>query len=162
MIPSPFRTDPLTPEFVHPSQFYPSRATSGEHKLLLAVLEEALACLCAPLPRGKYGVVRAQRLRQEARDWITSEDTQWPFAFLTVCGVLGLDAGGIRTTVLREGFKLQTQGFRNNQVAGPPPKVGTRELLDDIDLAVQQQRRKKERAWPRRGDHPSVRPEGCP
>lgn len=148
---SPYSFTPITEELVSPVQFFPGRGTSGEKRLLLAVLEEAISCLYSPLPRGNWGRARVLKLRADAREWILSDETHRIFAFASICAALDYDARTLRAAVLREGFKLHTQGFRNNQVAGPPPKIGTKELLDDLDSAVQQHRRKKERAWPRRG-----------
>ena len=78
---------------VLPEQFFGARAPvhprSGAADLLRAVLEDALYC------------VRIPGLAQEAAAWFFSEDERWPFAFVNVCGALGLDPAAVRRTLPR-------------------------------------------------------------
>lgn len=126
----PVQSSPFTPEFVHPAQFHPQRATSCEKRLLLAVLEEAITCVYAHVPPSGYGIRRAQRLRQEARDWFLSTERKWLFSFERICETLGYDPDSLRAQVLSEGFKLKDQGFRLNQVASSQMKIGVKEFLE--------------------------------
>jgi hypothetical protein len=68
-----------------------------EEALLIAVLEDAMDCICkyrsAP---DKY----RQRLLREEEQWFMSNANDRPFAFERVCEVLGLDAGSVRHAVL--------------------------------------------------------------
>ena len=63
----------------------------GERKLMLAVLEDALRTLLlakrAPVPR--------KRLMNELA-WLESTSHAEPFAFESICDVLGIDAGYLR------------------------------------------------------------------
>ena len=83
----------LTPEqFVLPAR--ESRAAwTGERRLLLAVLEDAIYTY------GKYCHVRtrqAKRLFDEVQEWIWSRDTHWLYAFESICLYLQFDPDSIR------------------------------------------------------------------
>lgn len=138
---SPYAYNPIAEEFAPPEQFYPDRDTSREKRLLLAVLEEAITCLATPIPVGRYGVLRAHRLRQEARDWFESRSTEWICSFARICEVLGYDAEKLRTAVLREGFRLH-HGFRAGNITGSAMLVGTKDYLEDLDRAERRRRRR--------------------
>jgi hypothetical protein len=85
-----------------PEQFFGPRASVSavrpEAALMRAVLEEALMCL-----QGHFGLMgrRGQRLAQEAEAWFLSEDAHWPFAFISICEVLGLEPAAVREALLR-------------------------------------------------------------
>lgn len=69
-----------------------------EKKLMLAVLEDAVACF------QKY--VSAQRARekaifQEAEEWILEENSDWPFSFESICEILGLNPEYLRDGLLQ-------------------------------------------------------------
>jgi hypothetical protein len=72
-------------------------ATTGEQRLLLAVLCDAMAVYSAER-RGKR---RPGRLR-ELRQWFESGDRSYVFSFESVCDSLGLDACCVRHQVLGE------------------------------------------------------------
>jgi hypothetical protein len=64
-----------------------------------AVLEDALLCLQGHfLSTGRRG----RRLAQEAEAWFLSEDVHWPFAFVSICEVLGLEPVAVREALLRD------------------------------------------------------------
>ena len=82
---------------VHPDIFFgpPVSACSlrGEFALMYAVLEDALRCFRDQfVSEGRH----AQRLGREAEEWFFSEDHHWPFSFVNICAVLGLDPEYIR------------------------------------------------------------------
>lgn len=85
-----------------PEQFFGPRISVGtvcpEAALMRAVLEDALLCL-----QGRFFSMgrRGQRLAQEAETWFLSEDTHWPFAFISICEVLGLEPAAVREALLR-------------------------------------------------------------
>jgi len=84
-----------------PEQFFGPRANIGtirpEAALMRAVLEDALLCLQGHfISTGRRG----RRLEQEAEAWFLSEDVHWPFAFLSICEVLGLDPMAVREALL--------------------------------------------------------------
>ena len=86
------------PTVVLPSQLAttPSGRRSPEAWLMSAVLEDAFRCVDSNVGR------RSQRNRRELReayDWFSSDRRDWPFAFLTVCEVLGLDVAAVRQRV---------------------------------------------------------------
>jgi hypothetical protein len=92
----------LAPEAVLPTQFDDLRTTIAarppEHRLMFAVLEDAVHLyLAGP----GSGTIRVRRLFDEAERWITSDDASWPFSFVIVCQVLGLDPDCIRAGLRR-------------------------------------------------------------
>lgn len=64
-----------------------------EKKLMLSILEDAVACYQKFL-FAKDG--KAKALYREAEEWITDPNEDWIFSFTTVCETLGLDAAFIR------------------------------------------------------------------
>ena len=88
----------LTPEqFVHPAR-ESLAAWTGERRLLLAVLEEAVHTYY------KYCQVRTRREQQlfsEVQEWFLSQDTYWLYAFENICSHLGFDPDCIRTGLQR-------------------------------------------------------------
>lgn len=90
-------TQMLPPAAVLPEQFYSApvnvHAARGEVALMRAVLEDAIECFQKQaLKSGR----RAQRLAREAEEWLFKDDESWPFSFLNVCNVLGIDPAYIR------------------------------------------------------------------
>src|SRR5689334_16486318 len=65
---------------------------SGVHRLMLAILEDAVAVHVKSLSGG----VVTRRDAREARDWLRSHDRSVPFAFESICDLLGLDSSYIR------------------------------------------------------------------
>ena len=63
----------------------------GEHRLLRAVLEDALRTILA----ARHGGVGPAHIRRE-HAWMTSRDRGDPFAFESICDALDLDADWIR------------------------------------------------------------------
>lgn len=87
---------------VLPEQFYnpPARTTTGrgEVALMRAVLEEAVECFQKQFVKSGR---RAQRLAREAEEWIYADEVRWPFSFVNICAVLGLDPDYIRLKLKR-------------------------------------------------------------
>ena len=77
-----------------------------EKLLMLAVLEEALWCL-EKCPADSSPASR-EKLYNEARDWVLSEDAGWIFSFVQICAHLGFDHEYIRKG-LSVKFKLEIQ-----------------------------------------------------
>jgi len=64
-----------------------------EQRLMIAVLQDAIDCV------GKYRLTkdhRGRRLFDEAIQWLLAEETDWPYSFECICGVLGLDSNAVR------------------------------------------------------------------
>lgn len=65
----------------------------GEKRLMSAILEDAIDCF------QKYLWARDNRsrsLRLEAELWLLSDDDNWPFSFVNVCGALDFEFLAIR------------------------------------------------------------------
>lgn len=102
---------------VLPAQFW-TNGTSPEQpekRLLAAVLEEAIALLL----RAPSNDEEQTQAALDACDWLHSDDRTGPFAFASVCDVLGLDAEGVRSAIER--MRDGERGFvrpRNSAGAG--------------------------------------------
>jgi hypothetical protein len=62
----------------------------GELRLMAAVLEDAVNVL-RKRPRSRAG--------REAREWMASRDTTWPFSYERICEALDLDPNTVRREV---------------------------------------------------------------
>ena len=78
-----------------------------EKKLLLAVLEDAIACF------QKYVFARDGKGRVlflESEEWILEGDTDWLFSFANVCEMLGFEPSYLRDGLMRwKAQKLENQ-----------------------------------------------------
>ena len=77
-----------------------ANTTSGPIALMLAVLEDAIRCL----ERGRR--CRRPSVRKLAADadaWMRCDSREWPFAFASICDVLGVDVDAARASLLRTG-----------------------------------------------------------
>jgi hypothetical protein len=109
MWPGVVSEDGLIPEAVLPVQFRDicsqGSAVSPERELMVAVLHEAVA----DVQRYRSARGREQRkLYVEACQWLTSDDTTWPFSFASLCATLGLSPEGIREGLFLSGEKSGT------------------------------------------------------
>ncbi len=66
---------------------------------MLAVLMDAIRILRTRCPDGSGARPRRAWLRELG--WIEAEDCATPFSFVSICEVLGLDAGYVRRWILR-------------------------------------------------------------
>ncbi len=81
--------------FIPQTSFFASRPVAA---LLRAVLEDALMCFQSQfLTEGPH----ARQEAREAKQWFFSEEARWPFSFVTVCAVLGLEPDAIRQRLKR-------------------------------------------------------------
>jgi hypothetical protein len=64
----------------------------GEYRLMLAILEEAIVVY----ERSQSARVGAKNAGRDAREWLESRSRSSPFAFESICDLLGLDSGHIR------------------------------------------------------------------
>ena len=99
---NPWQARLLSGSSVLPEQFFNPQASLFTGRpvaaLLRAVLEDALACFQRQfLTVGR----RVQREAQEAKAWFLSEEEDWPFSFMSVCAVLGLEPDAIRQQLKR-------------------------------------------------------------
>lgn len=86
----------LPEQFFNPqTSFFTGRPVAA---LLRAVLEDALVCFQSQFITEGH---RVQREAQEAEQWFLSEDFHWPFSFVSICAVLGLEPEAIRQRLKR-------------------------------------------------------------
>ena len=72
--------------------------TEPEKRLMLAVLEDALACFQKHFSsRGGRGL----RLFRETEEWIFRGDNGQPFSFANICEVVGFDTEYVRQGLLK-------------------------------------------------------------
>jgi hypothetical protein len=118
------RRSPLLEDNLLPEQFFGPRANVGmvspEAALMRAVLEDALLCL--------YGHFRAPdrrslRLAHEAEAWFLSEEVHWPFAFRSICEVLGLEPEAVRKALLRDRSSWRSVPFKKIRRSVTAPRA---------------------------------------
>ena len=80
----------------------PTRIDSGEMRLALAVLEDALRCA---LRHHDSRVVEQRMAAREALDWMRSDDDSPPFTFVRICQLFDLDPDWVRAMVDRHVFR---------------------------------------------------------
>ena len=92
----------IAPAAVLPEQFHSSPRQHyhgrGEVALMQAVLEDAIECFEKQFGTPRF---RDYRIAREAEQWFFTDDYQWPFSFVNICSVLGIDPEPIRVE-LRE------------------------------------------------------------
>lgn len=103
----------IGPSIMVPAQmFEPARIELPEHRLMLAVLQNALDDLRA-----------ASRVRQRARDvlkeqraetiaWFCAEDDANVFGFESICAALHLPADAIRCALARRDWRLEVRSVK--------------------------------------------------
>src|SRR5689334_16027775 len=86
------------PDILLPNQYFAAfrrgRAVEGERRLMLAVLEDAVDAY-----RKHVGACdpREQASFLEAKEWFSSDDRSWLFAFENICDVLEMNADYLRS-----------------------------------------------------------------
>ena len=68
-----------------------TRVSVPEISLAAAIFEDAVRCV----QQTTRGMTHQQFL--EASEWIGSERCDWPFSFVNICDLLGMDAASVRT-----------------------------------------------------------------
>ena len=69
--------------------------TTGERRLLLATLEDAVRTLL-----GHRSGSRHAKLQREDLEWLTSDDMNDPFTYLRICDALDIDGSWLRRRIL--------------------------------------------------------------
>lgn len=95
-----FPEEHLPPSILHPVQYrdiWNGTGWSPERELAAAVLDRAATDLRIYRHARKR---RHQRLYVQAYDWVVSDDTSWPFTFLSVCHALEISAEALRERLL--------------------------------------------------------------
>lgn len=108
---------------VLPEQFYGPPTDDGpaarERALRRTVLEDAFRCFQRQfVTNGR----RAQRLAREAEEWFFTDDFQWPFSFVNICAVLGLEPASIRLKLKRWRERVLTEQQKTRQSTVPIPQ----------------------------------------
>ncbi|HLY36878.1 MAG TPA: hypothetical protein VKU61_02510 [Candidatus Binatia bacterium] len=88
-------------DLLMPSQFHAPASESwwpGEKRLMLAVLADAIEVLTKG---ARANDLRRRLLFEDAVEWLADDDTKWPYSFVNVCAVLGLDAAAVRSALGR-------------------------------------------------------------
>jgi hypothetical protein len=122
------------PEVVLPDQMFPGSKlpafVQSEGRLMLAILQDAVDCY------QRHALARNPRHRaefEEAKQWITSSDSDWVFSFENICNVLGIDPDYIRSGLAnRTPQNLQ----RSRAARRSAPRIvplGTREGTPDYE-----------------------------
>ncbi|MEK7649419.1 MAG: hypothetical protein AAB367_00420 [Patescibacteria group bacterium] len=92
----------LEPDWVPPEVFFGTFAQgievgvddlSGEYRLALAVLEDAIALF--QLHACAFGRRDKQQF-EEVSAWFTSRDCSWPYSFESICSLFGFDSTELR------------------------------------------------------------------
>ena len=91
----------------------------GERRLMLAVLEDAIRTLLL----AKRSAISRKRLLREL-EWMESRSHAEPFAFESICAVLGIDPGYLRRR-LTSGAFVPARGPRARG-----PRTGIRRAID--------------------------------
>ena len=87
----------IEPEICLPAQFYsPPNELSAEKKLMLAIMEDAVACIT----RLKSSESYSSSTIAETLKWIRSTDETWLFSFERICDALRWDAGNLRRRLI--------------------------------------------------------------
>jgi hypothetical protein len=109
LVPADNPTDAMGEVVVDFPPVRPWRHHVGELRLMVAVLEDAINVL-RKRPRSRAG--------REAREWLASNDTHWPFAFERICEALDLDADSVRHQVAqRPAVRVEPRPFEFAQFA---------------------------------------------
>lgn len=91
--------EPALPAQIH-DLWHHSRAISPERELLLAVFWQAISDLQAY----RYATrLRYQKVYADAYRWVTGSERHWPYAFLNVCDLLGIEVQEARQQLLQLG-----------------------------------------------------------
>src|SRR3954466_16345377 len=107
----------LEPETILPAQYFDriqiDASLQPEKRLMLAVLEDGVGTF------QKYAGVtgrRARRLFAEAEEWFASDDTAWPFTFVSICQSLGLEPEYLRRGLRKWESEQSARGEDSSKV----------------------------------------------
>jgi hypothetical protein len=110
-----FHVDPVIAE-QYRATFRPNTHLEPEKELMMAVLQDAVACLHK---HRQSADAKGKRLFSATRNWILSENEDWLFSFNNVCETLGFAPGFVRRAIMQ----LEEQQFRPFE---PSQSAGTR------------------------------------
>ncbi len=91
-----------------PTQYNDTRRknliSEGERRLLFAVLEDAIRCY---LRDGGETAFDNSPAFLEAAEWLSSDEESGPFAFVSVCEALSINAGRLRSGIQNHSGRLK-------------------------------------------------------
>jgi hypothetical protein len=87
-----FQPDPVI-SIQHLSTFRRNSYLEPEKELMLAVLEDAVACIQKYAPATN---AKGKSLFRDTKNWILTDNDDWIFSFRNVCETLGLDPTFLR------------------------------------------------------------------
>ena len=79
---------------------------SGEFRLMWAVLEDGMECYL------RYATPPSPRLQEmfrEAKEWIDSDEEEWPFSFISICQAFQIEPDYLRKGLRRRVAELQAK-----------------------------------------------------
>lgn len=116
-----FIDETLLPEQFLTSAYESRRVWTGERRLLLGVLEEAVHSFF------QYRSARTSRGKQlfrEAQEWLWSNDRRWLYSFENICAHLQLDPDYLRRGLQRwQQTAERSESSTVTRPNGPPPTV---------------------------------------
>jgi hypothetical protein len=105
--------DGYQPDIMLPEQYNElirrHHESSGELKLLVAVLEDAIHCY---LDYGNADTRQRRLVFYEVRQWINSTNSNGLFAYDTLCEALGINAFRLRTVLERQRHHIMAGRIR--------------------------------------------------
>ena len=100
----------VTPAAVLPEQFHGSPRQNykvrGEIALMQSVLEDAIDCFQKQFGAPRF---RDYRIAKEAEQWFFTDDYTWPFSFVNICSVLGIDPEYVRRGLNKQKAELPVE-----------------------------------------------------
>jgi len=115
---------PIEDELVLPVQYaalvHGDRQLAPEHRLLWAVLEDAVRCWQI---HERRRTSRDRRLFGEVAEWFASDDDASPFRFIAICQLFGLEPSYLRAGLQRWSDRRRASGgkvvpFRLRRISG--------------------------------------------
>ena len=107
---------------------------TGVKALMIAVLEDAITCLGTTC---RTTGVHARLHAVAAARWIRSRERSWPFAFESICDVLGIDGERLRRHLL--------WAYANGVQPAALPHVSARRMEANVRKIVVARRRRRRR-----------------
>jgi len=89
---------------------------AGEKRLMRAVLEDAINLIGKRCKEPHVKARRSEEDFEKLKRWFhSSEDSDWPFSFLSICEALGLEPGYIRSGVDQKVREIQGRQMVNER-----------------------------------------------
>lgn len=95
-------TSLFQPDTLLPAQYFETFRRKAhlepEKRLMLAVLEDAIACFQKHVAAGDG---KGKAMFRDAEAWILEDDRDWLFSFLNICEIFGFDPQYVRQGLMR-------------------------------------------------------------